>query len=111
MRDDLCIDKKWRWTKGTGIKRELQAWSYKDHPTVILYIPVQPVELSVRQVRVLWRTLGKWLETHPRFNKKVSKHEQVARRFLENKAGVHQMTLDIEVKQLTELLEKEFPDA
>ena len=40
----------------------------------------------------------------------MDRYETAAHRYLKGKAGVHQMTLDIEVKQLAEHLREYFPD-
>ena len=40
----------------------------------------------------------------------MDRYETAAHRYLKGKAGVHQMTLDIEVKQLAEHLREHFPD-
>jgi len=40
----------------------------------------------------------------------MDRHETAAHRYLKGKAGVHQMTLEIEVKQLAEYLREHFPE-
>ena len=40
----------------------------------------------------------------------MDRYKTVAREYLKGKAGVHQMTLEIEVKQLAEYLRKNYPD-